>query len=303
MKTYEQFIFEAKSISTLYHVLSIESLFFVLDNNMIKSKDFSFISTTRSKMMNNYVGDTSTSIFKIELDGDKLSNKYKISPFTYKSATNIHFTEEHEEQIKTQKISNISTYIKRVILIKKRVENLKKSGWFNSDGGNFNGQDRNIPELLKEVIEKLKKMGFELYVQEGTVIKKDDNYIDSLMNYQIKKIHHGFTCYLRGFIEGERRGYKVMIDKTIPCDKRNSEIEIVVGYDFDNIWLSKDKNINVKSIEIPEDFKLFMFDFVYDLNDVIEENEKEVHVKKGRLKNITFMENGYTIRHENLVED
>ena len=44
-------IFESKNIQNLYHIVDIDKLYYILDNNEIKSYKFSNISTTRNKMM------------------------------------------------------------------------------------------------------------------------------------------------------------------------------------------------------------------------------------------------------------
>ena len=51
---------------------------------------------------------------KLELDGDKLSEKYKIEPFAYTSVTNTTFSES-EEVIKTSRIDNIFKYVNKII--------------------------------------------------------------------------------------------------------------------------------------------------------------------------------------------
>jgi hypothetical protein len=74
MLNYNNFkiIRESKIDNKLYHIIDFEKLFYILNNNKIKSYKFSFISTTRNVNMVGYVGDSPTSIFKLELDWNEL---------------------------------------------------------------------------------------------------------------------------------------------------------------------------------------------------------------------------------------
>jgi len=238
-----------------------------------------------------YIGDKPNSIFKLELDGNKLSQKYKIKPFTYVSKTNIRFTEESEEQIKTNKIKNAISYIKKVIIISERINNLLDSGWFESDGGYFKSNRITLPELLKIIINKLNEKGLEVWVQKGHIIKKDDEYINFILNKDIKQVNHGYAYYLRGYVKGEKHGMNVHLDKVLPVDNKNNELDnLVIGYDYDNLYLLKDKNnINIDKIEIPKDFKLYLFDFTYELNDVIEETDDNIYLRTSKLQNIEII--------------
>jgi hypothetical protein len=85
LRNFYSFLNEYKNIGSLYHIIDIEKIFYILKHNKISSKYFSNISTTRDKMMGEYLGDSSTSVFKLELDGGALSNKYKMRPFSYKT--------------------------------------------------------------------------------------------------------------------------------------------------------------------------------------------------------------------------
>lgn len=287
IERYNNFLLERIYDGELYHVVDIEKLLYILNNNEIKSYKFPLISTTRNKFLNGYLGDSPISIFKLELNGKKLTSKYDSKPFTYVSNTNVRFDEEDEEQIQTNKIENVFDYIDKIILLKSRVDNLLDSGWFTTDGGNFGGKRMNLPTLLKYIIKLLKRKGFELYVQEGKEIKKDDKYIDSILNYSIKKINHGYAYYFRGSEEVYDEKWKLNIyrEKIYPLDNRNKEIkDLVIGYDYDDLWLSKEY---LKPTDKKEDFDLYVFDFKYELEDIISETDKEVHVKTAYLSNIS----------------
>lgn len=290
MKDYYHFILE-KYEQSLYHIVDFNKLFYILENNKISSYKFSYISTTRSKNLNGYVGDSPTSIFKLELDGKLLSQDYETKPFTYVSRTNVSFDEEQEEQIQTNDIENAFKYVKKVILIKRNLEYLKDTNWFTTDG-NYKGKSMNIPNLLKDIIEKLKKYNIELYVQENGNIKKDDEYIESIINNPIKIIYHGYAYYHKGQEKFYHDSFKINMFKDLwkPVDDKNPIInDLVVGYEYDDLWLLKEIDDNIQKTEIEKNYKLFKFDFTYKLENIIDENEKYVHVKKVKLKNINII--------------
>jgi len=289
LKNFYCFLNEYKNIGSLYHIVDLEKIFYILRNNKISSKYFYNISTTIDKMMGGYMGDNPTSVFKLELDGGSLSNKYKMSPFSYKSRTNIYFN-EREEQIKTQEIKNVKKYINKIIINKDRLEFLKNSGWFSTDGGHVDGKGRiPFPVIFKELIDLIEKNGLsdKLYVQTGLVIKKDDSYIQSILEYSILKVHHGYCYYMRGYVEGvhPELGLKVMLDDVLPVDKRNKKIEkLVIGHEYENMWLHK-KPFRI-DIELPERYNLYEFDFKYEIDDVISEDDNFIYIRTAHLKHI-----------------
>jgi hypothetical protein len=292
MKNYLNFINETKLYQNLYHIIDFEKLNFILDNNCIKNYNFQYISTTRDKMLNNYLGAQAGTVFKLELNFEKLNNKFKIKPFVYKSNTDIYFYGEKEEKIYTNKIDNAFNYINKVILIKDNVERLKNTGWFSSDGAHskifYELEKRNstLPENLKLILDKLKKYNIDLYVQDGSVIKKDDNYINSILNFKIKIINHAYEYFLRQDIskptpDGYSRIYNVSTPLT---NTKNPTItDLVVGYEYDNLYLNlnlpnKPTNVNDK--------ELYIFDFIYQDSDIIDIKNNIIHLKTAKLDNI-----------------
>ena len=200
-------IFENKQIGDLYHLVDINKLNFIIDTNTIKPYKFQNISLTRNKLLNSYLGDVSTTIFKLVIDADKLNHKYKIKSFRYKSNNGIYF-DEFEEIVLTQKISNAFDYIKEVVLIKSKVEKLKRningdvSDWFTNIGG-YGG---NLPSLIKQIQDKLKKKYNKgIYIQDKTKIIKDDEYLNSIINYKLKKINTKIIIAYRGHVKASRK--------------------------------------------------------------------------------------------------
>lgn len=109
---------EGKQVGTLYHVTSPEKYKKIINQNVLKGgfinidgKETVGISTTRNKNFK-YDGNT----VQIALDGDKLSNKYKIRPYdywmrNYPVHNNPQAQDEDEEIILTSSIDNIKDYI------------------------------------------------------------------------------------------------------------------------------------------------------------------------------------------------
>ena len=84
-------ISESKQVGTLYHYTSANGLKGILQSNSIKASeeyylgnDLYFVSFTRNKNFHKKGSAFDVSMdYRIALDGNKLSNKYKIAPFAY----------------------------------------------------------------------------------------------------------------------------------------------------------------------------------------------------------------------------
>lgn len=167
-------IVSGKQVGTLYHLTNIEGMDYILKNNVLESRNFGgHVSLTRDKMMNSYVGHPPAMFFKLIIDGDKLSNNYKIEPYQYKSNTGIYLPES-EEMIEGT-IKNISKYIKGIAFIEKNFEYYLDR--FREEGKDVNSklfQKYLFSDLIKMLKELDKKYG--LYVQIGSQIKKDNKW-------------------------------------------------------------------------------------------------------------------------------
>jgi hypothetical protein len=226
-------------------------------------------------------------IFKFELDGEKLTDKYKIKPIRYKTMSSGYLS-EFEEVIKTEKIENISKYVKKIIVIKNNVERLKKSGWFSSDGGNLNGIYTNIPLFLRNNIDKIKELYGDIWIQDGIQIKKDDEWLNSILKYKIRNINHGYALYWRGMKKKNNSKYTYYIDDVIPLYYRNNNIEeLIIGYKYKDLYLSKNKNFKNITDKIDK-YELYLFDFTYNdsPNNIIGDSEEFIHLKEAKLYNI-----------------
>ncbi len=82
---------EAKQVGSLYHYTSADGLKNILQSNQLKSSeeeymgnDLNFISFTRNKNFHKKEQKFNVKTdYRITLDGDKLSDRYKIKPFAY----------------------------------------------------------------------------------------------------------------------------------------------------------------------------------------------------------------------------
>jgi hypothetical protein len=131
-------ITEGKQVGTLYHFTSLNGLYGILKDGFIKPNYEGQISTTRNKNIIDisaffeYNGGQVTVI--LELDGDKISNNYKIKPYyhdedTDPSERNPAYMNkyEFEEQIVTNgKNFPIFPYLKNVSITIDNKRNLNK---------------------------------------------------------------------------------------------------------------------------------------------------------------------------------
>lgn len=113
---------ESKQVGTIYRIFNAIGMKEILDKDTCSSEYYPNISFTRDKNMIYYVGAQPRSIFQIVVDGDKLSNVYKISPVAdsyidRKKGTTLYRNDEHEERVNTRCIKNVSKYIKYVRII------------------------------------------------------------------------------------------------------------------------------------------------------------------------------------------
>jgi len=244
-------LFERKNVGELYHVLDYSKLLFVLDNNMIKSYKAGGgrISTSRSKMFNSYLGSSPQAIFKLVLDGDKLSSKFKIKPFRYFSKNGRGF-EEFEEQIATSVIKDVFKYVKSVVLIRENVESLMTNPWdddisdYLTSIGASNGT---LPEMIKIIKNRLDKLGINFLVQNKTVIEKDDKFIDFIINHPIKEVRTKKIVMYRGKLSKERQfSYD---DSLVDLSGKVVTRDLVIGNSVIDINKFDYKEINDDNIE------------------------------------------------------
>ncbi len=124
-------ISEGKQVGSLYHYTDIQHAIKILESNTLKAtagnepefgkfysknthrdKTGKVISFSRDKMKYNFsISDEAEVVFVI--DGDKLSNKYSLSPF---SDQDEYGEDEQEERIYNRDITNLINYIEKIII-------------------------------------------------------------------------------------------------------------------------------------------------------------------------------------------
>ena len=117
-------IFEGKQVGKIYHVMTVEKFYNMLRYDRL-GKPTSF---TRDKSYDYVIGREQDYIYQIEVDGDRLSDNYKIIP-RYDGHGWV--SDEAEEYVKDE-IKNIGKYIKSIIIIKKKPIYLNILGFINS---------------------------------------------------------------------------------------------------------------------------------------------------------------------------
>ena len=230
-------LLERKTLGDLYHLLDYEKMLFISETNSIKSylAGGGKISLTRNKMMNNYLGDSPQTIFKLVMDGDRLSDKYKIRPFSYLTR-NAGRLSEWEEQINTPIIPNIFSYIKKVVIIKENVESLMYLKWekkiLSDYFTNIGASNGTLPDMLKTVINMLKQHNHKLYVQDGSIIKEDDKWLNYIINFPIKQIETKKIILYRGKTpnKNSHRDFYMGDDSLIDLDGNIILKQLVIGY-------------------------------------------------------------------------
>lgn len=117
-------LFEAKNYSILYHHTKFSSLIKILTDNKLVAGSTGYVSFTRNKNFSSKIIGLSGSGTEILINGSKLSERYKITPFKYQS-DELHIHDESEERVKGD-IKNVLNYIVRINLYRHDFENLTK---------------------------------------------------------------------------------------------------------------------------------------------------------------------------------
>ena len=185
---------EGKQVGTLYHFTDIWSLLNILKTDTLKSSNkfekqkLPTVSLTRDKLGDTGgVGGTGTKTVRISIDGDKLSNKYKITPYNYYSNyPDFKESEDEMEEIIQGDINNITNYI-----IEIRIDPIVAS--------------RFPPNFIKELIDKYPYIKISDKVRRG---KKFVNYdqVALLLTNDVKQ-------YIDNIITKEKINYTVDFPK------------------------------------------------------------------------------------------
>jgi hypothetical protein len=253
MKNFQEF-FESKNYANLYHLLDFSKLKFAFENNKLVpyiASNGNAISLTRDKMMNYYEGGSYTNIFKLEIDGNKLSNNHKIRPYNYKPKMTSgksyeDYLHEREELVKGT-INNLDNYVTKLIINKSIIE---KNKYSNGELTDFftDAMKHNIPYIVKYALDN---SPFPIYVQEGSKIYKDDEYLKSVANFNLKKVEFVYDVWYKGYLPHEK--IKFAIKDYLYDNKGKLHSDWVIGQIFPGDYVTNKKiiknNYNEKIIK------------------------------------------------------
>jgi hypothetical protein len=169
---------EGKQVGPLYHYTSADGLKGILNSNRINASeeyylgnDLYYISFTRNKNFHNKGTKFGVKTeYRITLDGDKLSNKYKITPFAYKPGWNYEdnweydWLEDEPESVVRDFFNNTGDYDEQ----EERIS--------------FKGPDGGI-DNIKNYILSVNKVED---LQEGTAISDSSGFALIKESYQFK---------------------------------------------------------------------------------------------------------------------
>lgn len=234
----------------LYHILDFTKLKYVYETNSITSYKFQNISTTRNKLMFSYLGASAQSFIKLELDANKLSSKYKIETYQYKT-NNSGFLKENEERIITRKIPNIDKYITSIIIDWNYIKSLLHSKIYHRPIAILTTESRygNINTICEFLLKYTKELNVPLLFQVGTIISERSDLIDIMLNYKLYEPKYTYLNMYRGYepVSGERFKYLDVL-----VDGNGNKIEnFVIGSELEtNDYVSIDSDSNPLSKEI-----------------------------------------------------
>ena len=120
----KQNINEAKQVGTLYHVCTLDALVnYIIPNNELKASGKYWndlldtdqqVCFTRDPLfvVPTWTVSGGNILFQFVVDGDKLSERYKVTPFNFSDSPNQRYREKEEDVIGP--ISNFKSYVKEV---------------------------------------------------------------------------------------------------------------------------------------------------------------------------------------------
>ena len=175
----ESLLFESKQVGTLYHFTNFEKIIPILITNKLlphlkysSKENLQGVSLSRSK---SFIpnGHVKTSV-RIALDGNKISNKYKIIP--YKEFRNI---EENEEFILTNNegLTNLKNYILSIDIFPE------------------NEEDRFWAKKIKYILSRMKKFEIPFHIDDMWLDYINDNpeiFTEKILKENIQQKYIGY---------------------------------------------------------------------------------------------------------------
>jgi hypothetical protein len=167
---------EGKQVGPIYHVMDVDKFYSMLQSDFLR-KPTSF---SRNKDYDHVYGREKEYVYQIKVNGDKLSNKYKIFP-TYDGHGWVY--DEYEEKV-NRDILDVGKYIEEIIVIRKKKYQWKERGYNKWTYNKWTGS-KELDEISKHLSEYMRKYPhIKLKVKEGH-------------GGTIKEIHGGLEKWLR----------------------------------------------------------------------------------------------------------
>jgi len=168
----EEDLNEAKQVGTLYHFTDDQGLEGILTSNQLlaSTTDANHVSLTRDK--NGWHVGTLDNIARISLDGNAISNNYKISPHAWDQLDRSAGETESEEAVLTDKINNISKYITFVLIDGELAGDLE----IDTDYIESLLQEKNIPYEIK--LNESKKETLRTWFKRKGAPGKEGGWVD-----------------------------------------------------------------------------------------------------------------------------
>jgi hypothetical protein len=141
-------ITEGKQVGTLYHFTTLKGALGILTSKRIRTNEDGVVSATRDKNLNaaefDTEGEADKNIVRIDLDGNKISNRYKIKPYSFGHIGKENL--EFEEQIITKNDGLSIEYITNIKII---INNKDEYSYKYFDSLIKIIQEKNIPYEIK----------------------------------------------------------------------------------------------------------------------------------------------------------
>ena len=170
-------LIEGKQVGVLYHYTTLLSLLKIVASNTLgRGEKYDTVSVTRNKNFHKKNSIVPTEGVFV-LDGNKLSNKYKIEPFAYTSKTAGFgyekgkywaIQDQQEEIINTPVIQPLKQYVKEIVLFELDIDSLIFDEDFLQEASLILGiQWDNIG--MKDIISFIQKKGFSIRLVKDTL--------------------------------------------------------------------------------------------------------------------------------------
>ena len=144
---------EGKQVGILYHYTSFDKIFNILQQNRLGMQKGGYVSFTRNKYFEKHPRYEVSVECRFVIDGDKLSNRYKIEPHNYYNSTkysNYGSWDEQEERI-IGSVENFRNYIIKIQLYKEDVYEYFSNGPVIFSNGPSEIEIDSPEELIKKI--------------------------------------------------------------------------------------------------------------------------------------------------------